>query len=97
VTTSQADKMIEDLLRTLAPQALGAVVRRYGNFELAEDAVKKPLSLRPESGRTRGSPRTRGHGSSPSPPAGSPTSFEAGRPASVARRRSPGGRCRTNG
>jgi RNA polymerase sigma factor (sigma-70 family) len=43
VTTSQADKMIEDLLRTLAPQVLGAVVRRYGNFELAEDAVQEAL------------------------------------------------------
>ncbi len=28
-----------DLLRPLAPQVLGAVVRRYGHFDLAEDAV----------------------------------------------------------
>jgi RNA polymerase sigma factor (sigma-70 family) len=32
-----------DLLRTLAPQVLGAVVRRYGNFDLAEDATQEAL------------------------------------------------------
>ena len=30
---------IEDLLRRLAPQVLGAVVRRYGHFDLAADAT----------------------------------------------------------
>jgi RNA polymerase sigma factor (sigma-70 family) len=34
---------IEDLLRRLAPQVLGAVVRRYGNFDTAEDAVQEAL------------------------------------------------------
>jgi hypothetical protein len=34
---------IEDLLRELAPQVLGAVVRRYGNFDLAEDATQEAL------------------------------------------------------
>ena len=34
---------IEDLLRELAPQVLGAVVRRYGNFADAEDAVQEAL------------------------------------------------------
>ncbi|WP_216204598.1 RNA polymerase sigma factor [Amycolatopsis aidingensis] len=34
---------LEGLLRTLAPQALGAVVRRYGHFDLAEDAVQEAL------------------------------------------------------
>jgi RNA polymerase sigma factor (sigma-70 family) len=33
----------EDLLRTLAPQVLGAVVRRYGHFDLAEDATHEAL------------------------------------------------------
>jgi RNA polymerase sigma factor (sigma-70 family) len=33
----------EDLLRELAPQVLGALVRRYGHFELAEDAVQEAL------------------------------------------------------
>lgn len=34
---------IEGLLRELAPQALGAVVRRYGHFDTAEDAVQEAL------------------------------------------------------
>ncbi|WP_433323022.1 RNA polymerase sigma factor [Spirillospora sp. CA-294931] len=33
----------EDLLRRLAPQVLGAVVRRYGHFDLAEDATQEAL------------------------------------------------------
>jgi RNA polymerase sigma factor (sigma-70 family) len=33
----------EDLLRELAPQVLGAVVRRYGHFADAEDAVQEAL------------------------------------------------------
>ena len=33
----------EDLLRTLAPRVLGAVVRRYGHFSAAEDAVQEAL------------------------------------------------------
>jgi len=33
----------EDLWRQLAPQVLGAVVRRYGDFETAEDAVQEAL------------------------------------------------------
>jgi RNA polymerase sigma factor (sigma-70 family) len=34
---------IEGLLRQLAPQVLGAVVRRYGHFDIAEDAVQEAL------------------------------------------------------
>lgn len=33
----------EDLLRTLAPQVLGVVARRYGDFAAAEDAVQEAL------------------------------------------------------
>ena len=33
----------EDLLRELAPQVLGAVVRRFGDFDAAEDAVQEAL------------------------------------------------------
>jgi len=33
----------ENLLRDLAPQVLGAVVRRFGNFDLAEDATQEAL------------------------------------------------------
>ncbi len=34
---------VEGLLRELAPQALGAVARRYGEFADAEDAVQEAL------------------------------------------------------
>jgi RNA polymerase sigma factor (sigma-70 family) len=34
---------IEDLLRELAPQVLGALVRRYGHFDASEDAVQEAL------------------------------------------------------
>jgi len=37
------DAEVEGLLRRLAPQALGAVVRRYGHFDTAEDAVQEAL------------------------------------------------------
>jgi RNA polymerase sigma factor (sigma-70 family) len=35
--------VIVDLLRTLAPEVLAAVVRRYGDFEACEDAVQEAL------------------------------------------------------
>ena len=48
------------LLRQVAPQVLGAVVRRYGNFDLAEDAVQEciggghnPVARRRRSGQSR--------------------------------------------
>ncbi|MGW2631612.1 RNA polymerase sigma factor [Streptomyces chattanoogensis] len=34
---------VEDLLRELAPQVLGALVRRYGVFDMCEDAVQEAL------------------------------------------------------
>ena len=37
------DAVFEDLLRRLTPQVLGAVVRRYGHFDLAEDATQEAL------------------------------------------------------
>jgi RNA polymerase sigma factor (sigma-70 family) len=37
------DPEVEDLLRRLAPQVLGAVVRRYGHFDSAEDAAQEAL------------------------------------------------------
>ncbi|TLS42254.1 sigma-70 family RNA polymerase sigma factor [Streptomyces montanus] len=45
---------VEDLLRQHAPQVLGALVRRYGHFDAAEDAVQEALLAAagqwPESG-----------------------------------------------
>jgi len=35
--------VVEDLLRQFAPQVLGSLVRRYGHFDLAEDAVPEAL------------------------------------------------------
>ncbi len=34
---------VEDLLRELAPQVLGVLIRRYGDFDAAEDAVQEAL------------------------------------------------------
>jgi RNA polymerase sigma factor (sigma-70 family) len=38
-----AEDNLESLLRDLAPQVLAALVRRYGHFDLAEDAVQEAL------------------------------------------------------
>lgn len=40
---SVADRTIEDLLRECAPQVLGALTRRYSQFDLCEDAVQEAL------------------------------------------------------
>ncbi len=37
------DRRVEDLLRELAPQVLGALVRRYGQFDTCEDATQEAL------------------------------------------------------
>jgi RNA polymerase sigma factor (sigma-70 family) len=37
------DRRVEDLLRQLAPQVVGALVRRHGRFDLCEDAVQEAL------------------------------------------------------
>jgi predicted RNA polymerase sigma factor len=37
------DRSVEDLLRELAPQVLGVVIRRFGDFDAAEDAVQEAL------------------------------------------------------
>jgi RNA polymerase sigma factor (sigma-70 family) len=42
-TVTDTGETLEGLLRRLAPQVLGAVVRRYGNFDSAEDAVQEAL------------------------------------------------------
>ncbi|MCA1655829.1 MAG: RNA polymerase sigma factor, partial [Pseudonocardiaceae bacterium] len=39
MTTPEVDR----LLRELAPQVLGALVRRYGGFDTCEDAVQEAL------------------------------------------------------
>ena len=39
----RTDARIEDLLRELAPQVLGSLVRRHGQFDACEDAVQEAL------------------------------------------------------
>ncbi|GII82399.1 RNA polymerase sigma24 factor [Sphaerisporangium siamense] len=41
--TSRAGAGVEELLRELAPQVLGALIRRHGHFDTAEDAVQEAL------------------------------------------------------
>jgi RNA polymerase sigma factor (sigma-70 family) len=43
VTAESIQATIEHLLRELAPQVLGAVARRHGDFQAAEDAVQEAL------------------------------------------------------
>jgi RNA polymerase sigma factor (sigma-70 family) len=43
VTSVSSDFTGENLLRELAPQVLGAVIRRFGDFSAAEDAVQEAL------------------------------------------------------
>jgi predicted RNA polymerase sigma factor len=40
---SPDETRVEHPLRTEAPQVLGALVRRFGHFEVAEDAVQETL------------------------------------------------------
>jgi RNA polymerase sigma factor (sigma-70 family) len=53
VTTPDA---LEDLLRELAPQVLGIVIRRYGDFNVAEDAVQEALIAATTHWRRNGIP-----------------------------------------
>jgi RNA polymerase sigma factor (sigma-70 family) len=39
----RTDRAVEDLLRELAPQVLGTLARRYGQFDACEDAVQEAL------------------------------------------------------
>ena len=53
----------EHLLRELAPQVLGAVVRRFGDFAAAEDAVQEALIAAADAvAATRACPTTRAAG-----------------------------------
>ena len=61
----------EDLLRLHAPQVLGALVRRYGHFDAAEDAVQEALLAAARQWPVgRACPTIRAAGSSRSPPGG---------------------------
>ncbi|CAM3832821.1 RNA polymerase sigma factor [Kibdelosporangium persicum] len=47
---------LEDLLRQLAPQVLGVLVRKYGQFDACEDAVQEALLAASMQWRTGGMP-----------------------------------------
>jgi len=47
---------MEQLLRELAPQVLGAVARRHGDFAAAEDAVQEALIAAAEQWPAQGIP-----------------------------------------
>jgi len=53
---------IEDLLRELAPQVLAVVIRRFGDFDAAEDAVQEALLAAALHWPGGGCRRTRGPG-----------------------------------
>ena len=40
---ARRERTVEDLLRELAPQVLGALVRRFRQFDACEDAVQEAL------------------------------------------------------
>jgi RNA polymerase sigma factor (sigma-70 family) len=50
------DARVEDLLRDLAPQVLGALMRRYDDFAAAEDAVQEALIAAAEQWPEQGLP-----------------------------------------
>jgi predicted RNA polymerase sigma factor len=43
LSPQSSERDLQDLLRELAPRVLGALVRRYGHFDTAEDAVQEAL------------------------------------------------------
>ena len=57
------DPRTEDLLRELAPQVLGALVRRYGRFDACEDAVQEALFAASQRWAQYGVPDDPGRGS----------------------------------
>jgi RNA polymerase sigma factor (sigma-70 family) len=56
MTTDPARFTGENLLRDLVPQVLGAVVRRFGDFAAAEDAVQEALLAASQQWPTHGVP-----------------------------------------
>ena len=52
----------EDLLRQLAPEVLGALVRRFGHFDTAEDAVQEALLAAATQWPAEGIPASRAAG-----------------------------------
>jgi RNA polymerase sigma factor (sigma-70 family) len=56
MTSGSLDSNTENLLRDLAPRVLGAVIRRFGDFAAAEDAVQEALLAAAVQWRSEGMP-----------------------------------------
>jgi DNA-directed RNA polymerase specialized sigma24 family protein len=56
------DVRAEHLLRDLAPQVLGIVCRRFGDFAASEDAVQEALIAAAVHGRATACPTARAPG-----------------------------------
>jgi RNA polymerase sigma factor (sigma-70 family) len=54
----RTEARLDDLLRQLAPQILGVLVRRYGHFEASEDAVQEALLAAAKQWPERGLPES---------------------------------------
>jgi RNA polymerase sigma factor (sigma-70 family) len=54
----RTEARLDDLLRQLTPQILGALVRRYGHFEASEDAVQEALLAAATQWPERGLPES---------------------------------------
>ncbi len=54
--STDTERTAENLLRELAPQVLGALVRRYGHFDACEDAVQEALLAASVQWPTEGTP-----------------------------------------
>lgn len=60
MTGGPRETPVEHLLRELAPQVLGAVVRRFGDFDSAEDAVQEALLAAATGWPSKGMPENPG-------------------------------------
>ena len=56
MTEAPSDRPFEQLLRELTPQVLGKVVRRFHDFDAAEDAVQEALSAAAQQWKRKGMP-----------------------------------------
>jgi hypothetical protein len=75
----------EHLLRELAPAVLGAIVRRFGDFAAAEDAVQEAFIAAARQWPEEGVPANPGVGSSTSLPAACSTTCAPSSRAGAAR------------
>ena len=76
----------DDLWRSVTPQVIGALVRRYRDFDRAEEAAQEALLAAPPSGPRRACPTIPRRGSSASAHGASSTGCAATRPGAAGAR-----------